>query len=75
MKKILGTLLASIIIILSLAIPRQTSAQQVMVGCTYWGENSRGCDRYDCGACIFLACGEIGGVIICGFEEDEESIN
>lgn len=47
-----------------------TSAQ-TMTGCNYWGK-AYGCDRYDCGDCVFMGCGEAGGFLICGFEEVDQ---
>ncbi|SNS66656.1 hypothetical protein SAMN06295967_11591 [Belliella buryatensis] len=66
MKKLIGALVLSSLISLSLSIPNQTSAQTT--GCDYWGE-FHSCDMYDCGDCVFLACGSAGGVLICGFDD------
>ncbi|AFL84435.1 hypothetical protein Belba_1846 [Belliella baltica DSM 15883] len=67
MKKIIGTLVLSLLVSMSLFIPNQAPAQ-TGIGCDYWGKNY-GCDMYDCGDCVFLACGSQGGLLICGFDD------
>ncbi|MCH7413752.1 hypothetical protein MM213_09665 [Belliella sp. R4-6] len=68
MKKLFGILTLSFT--LSLTFMNNTSAQ-TMTGCNYWGK-AYGCDRYDCGDCVFMGCGEAGGFLICGFEEVDQ---
>jgi hypothetical protein len=67
MKKLIGILVLSLLLSQSLIFSSRTFAQTA-VECDYWGA-MHGCDAYDCGRCVFLACGSDGGVLICGFEQ------